>query len=96
MAKEPHVIVALVHEACKTEDKSLLQLVYEIEPHEEETGDQPLYRYLAIEKLTEHGKKLGFRTIHDLNTTVPHKTRLAVCRRALESYGLQTVRQYGH
>lgn len=84
MANSPQVILALVHDACKTEDKSILQLVYDIEPMEEETGERVINRYMAIQKLTKCGKLLGFRSIHDLNTNVPHKTRLAVTRRALQ------------
>lgn len=84
MANSTQVILALVHEACKTEDKSILQLVYEVEPMGDNEGERVMNRYLAIQKLTECGKQLGFRRIHDLGTSVSHKTRLAVIRRAMQ------------
>ena len=84
MANSPQVILALVYDACKTEDKSILQLVYEVEPFEEETGERVMNRYMAIQKLTECAKLLGFSRINDLNTNVAHKTRLAVTRRAMQ------------
>ena len=83
MATTPQVILALVHEACLSEDKSLNQLVYNVVPIEEENGEQVMNRYLAIQELEAAAKRRAFKTIVAVTTFVPHEVRVSICAEAL-------------